>query len=141
MNDSAAAPRPVTSGRFPLVPGRRVPHNSEVPRRPALKQSAMPAATRPGPRVTPLRPRPGSARLRREAVRRALGLMRGLDFNRVVDSRGLVSATLAPAAACALGLLFVWIDPALAATALVRLANPFGARDWPHLTQLGGLEA
>jgi hypothetical protein len=82
-----------------------------------------------------------SASMRREAVRRALGLMHGLDFNRVVDARGLLSASLAVTGTCALALLFLWIDPALAKTALVRLANPFGTRDWPHLTQLDALEA
>ena len=82
-----------------------------------------------------------SASLRREAVRRTMRLLSGLDFNRVVDSRGLISASLSMAAVGAIALLLLWIDPVLAKTALVRFANPFGGRDWPHLTQLDSLES
>ena len=82
-----------------------------------------------------------SASLRREAVRRTMRLLTGLDFNRVVDSRGLLGATLSMAAVGAIALLLLWIDPVLAKTALVRFTNPFGGRDWPHLTQLDALES
>ena len=82
-----------------------------------------------------------SASMRREAVRRAMRLMSGLDFNRVVDTRGLFGASLSMVAACAIGLLLLWIDPVMAKTALARFANPFGGRDWPHLTHINTLEA
>ena len=62
-------------------------------------------------------------------------LLSGLDFNRVVDSRGLLSASVSMVFVSGLALL-LWINPVLAKTALVRFANPVGGRDWPHVTQL-----
>jgi hypothetical protein len=77
-----------------------------------------------------------SVPLQREAVKRTLGRATGLDFNRVVDSRGLRSAGLSVVVVCALGVaLLVW-RPTQAFTALSRLASPFGGREWPRLTQL-----
>jgi hypothetical protein len=77
-----------------------------------------------------------SASLRRVAIQRTLGRAQGLDFTRVVDSRGLraavTSATAAVAAVAVLTVLF----PSLAVIALVRFAAPFGACDWPHKTQI-----
>lgn len=77
-----------------------------------------------------------SAPMRREAVRRALGLAAGFDFNRIVDKRGLVGATVAAVVAANLIWPFFLVSPALAGTAVVRLINPFGTRDWPKQTRI-----
>ncbi len=58
------------------------------------------------------------------------------DFNRVVDTRGLRLASGAAVVAVALAVTLLVLFPATAATALVRLAVPFGVSDWPRLTQL-----
>jgi hypothetical protein len=77
-----------------------------------------------------------STSMRHMAVRRTLGKAEDLDFNRVVDAHGLRTAglcsLLSVGAALALAVLF----PHLAATALARLANPFGPADWPRQTRL-----
>ncbi len=77
-----------------------------------------------------------SPAMRLEAVKRALRKADGCDFNRVVDTRGLRTAGAAGLAACALAVTLVWFFPAMASTALVRLADPFGPHDWPRATQL-----
>jgi hypothetical protein len=78
----------------------------------------------------------GSPSLRHEAVQRALRLAEGCDFTKVINRRGLrltaLSALLMMSGAVA---LFVW-QPAVARTALMRLANPYGENDWPRATQL-----
>jgi hypothetical protein len=79
---------------------------------------------------------PDSASLRRAAIQRTLGRAQGLDFTRVVDRRGLRAAVLSAAGALAVAVVLVALDPALAATALVRFAAPFGPRDWPRQTQI-----
>src|SRR5262249_53417889 len=68
--------------------------------------------------------------------RRALGKAMGCDFNRIVDTRGLRVASASGVAACVLVTGLAWMYPALAATALARLADPFGAHDWPKATLL-----
>lgn len=77
-----------------------------------------------------------SAQMRQAAMHKALLQLEGTDFNRVVDSRGLWPAVglgaLSTVAALALFLIF----PALAFTALVRLADPFGDHEWPKKTQI-----
>jgi hypothetical protein len=77
-----------------------------------------------------------SPSLQREAVRRALRKVEGCDFNRVVDTRGLRTAGVSALASCAAALALAFLFPGLAATALVRLADPFGTRDWPRQTRL-----
>jgi hypothetical protein len=77
-----------------------------------------------------------SASLRRVAIQRTIGRAQGLDFTRVVDSRGLRSAVTSAAAAAAAVTALTLFFPTLAATALVRFAVPFGSRDWPHKTQI-----
>jgi hypothetical protein len=78
-----------------------------------------------------------SASLRREAIRRALGAAAGLDFGRVIDRDGLRAAALAAAvAAAALAAALVLMGPPQAATAALRLADPFGRHDWPRQTQI-----
>src|SRR6476620_3165967 len=74
--------------------------------------------------------------MRRETVARAVGRATGLDFLRVVDSRGLwkagVCALVAILPAVALTLLF----PMIALTAAARLALPFSDIDWPKKTRI-----
>ncbi len=77
-----------------------------------------------------------SVAVRREAVRRALSRSGAFDFNRVVDTRGLRLAGSAAGVALALAVTLLILFPTVAATALVRLAVPFGSSDWPRLTQL-----
>ncbi len=82
-----------------------------------------------------------SASLRQEALRRARDQINACDFNRIVDTRGLSLAGLSMALSGVAAVLLVLFFPALAATALVRLANPFGAQDWPAQTRLQSLAA
>jgi hypothetical protein len=77
-----------------------------------------------------------SASMRREAVRRALGRLGGLDFKRVVDTRGLLSAGLSSVFALVPAVLFTLLWPAVASTAVARLAMPFSAIEWPRKTQI-----
>jgi uncharacterized integral membrane protein len=77
-----------------------------------------------------------SASLEREAVKRALARASGCDFGKVVDRRGLVWAAGSGGVATALAGVLILLAPALALTALLRLANPFGEHDWPKKTQL-----
>lgn len=74
--------------------------------------------------------------LRREAVRRALAQVEDRDFQHVVDERGVRSAWLGLLAASCLLLAFLIWQPALAAAAFIRLADPFGGHEWPRQTQL-----
>ena len=62
--------------------------------------------------------------------------MQSYDFNRVIDSRGTLPAGLCLAGAGCVALALVLLSPRLAATALVRLADPFGNHHWPKRTQL-----
>jgi hypothetical protein len=78
----------------------------------------------------------GSPILRREAVRRALGLVGKVDFGTAVDTRGVRAAGLSFAGAAALALGLALLYPQLARTALLRLAYPFGSHDWPRQTRL-----
>jgi hypothetical protein len=77
-----------------------------------------------------------SESLRRVAIQRTIGRAQGIDFNRVVDSRGLRAALLSAGMALAAIVALISLQPALAATALARFANPFGPRQWPHQTQI-----
>jgi hypothetical protein len=77
-----------------------------------------------------------SAVLEREAVKRALARASGCDFGKVVNKRGLWWAGVSGGVSTALALGLVLLAPALATTALLRLANPFGDHDWPKKTQL-----
>src|SRR5262249_46036131 len=79
---------------------------------------------------------PVSPAMRLEAVRRALNKAEGCDFNRVVDTRGLRTASISGAAACAIAATLLVLFPVLARTALARLADPFGAHDYPRVTLL-----
>jgi hypothetical protein len=80
--------------------------------------------------------RTGSPSLRREAVERALGQAKGLDFNSVVDARGVRAAGVSLAVAAGLTLAFTLAVPQLAWTAFLRLAHPFGDYEWPRQTRL-----
>ncbi len=82
------------------------------------------------------RPEADDSGLRREAVRRTLGKAVGLDFNRVIDRKGLATVLFVAAAAVGVGVTLVALDPAQAGVAVARFADPFGDRDWPRQTQL-----
>ncbi len=77
-----------------------------------------------------------SAVLEREAVKRALGRAAGCDFGKVIDKRGLVWAGVSGGVFTALAAALIALSPTMAATALLRLANPFGGIEWPKKTQL-----
>src|SRR5579883_155735 len=77
-----------------------------------------------------------SAVLEREAVKRALGHVVGYDFGKVVNKRGLVWAGVSGSIFTALAVALILLSPALAGTAFLRLANPFGGIDWPKRTRL-----
>lgn len=77
-----------------------------------------------------------SAAMRGEAVRRTLARVEGLDFHRVVDSRGLRTAGLCAVCTVAVAAVFIGLFPRLSATAVVRIAHPFGGIDWPKKTAI-----
>ena len=77
-----------------------------------------------------------SPSMRREAVRRTLGKTDGIDFNRVVETHGLRTAGVCSFATLVAVMALVILWPGLAATALARLAHPFGPADWPKQTRL-----
>lgn len=76
-----------------------------------------------------------SAALRQAAVRQALSQAEKCDFNRVIDDRGLHWAGLSLAGVALPGLLLLLFLPGIARTALARLADPFGAEQWPPQTR------
>lgn len=80
--------------------------------------------------------RHGSASLRRAAMHRALTQAEACDFQLVVNSRGVASASLGMLGAMAIAVTLIVLQPAAAWTALVRLADPFGPTQWPPETRL-----
>jgi hypothetical protein len=77
-----------------------------------------------------------SSTMRREAIRRTLGRINGIDFNRVVDSAGTKTAVGGAAVSLFIAVLFAVLWPTLAFTACARLAIPFAEIDWPRKTQI-----
>jgi hypothetical protein len=77
-----------------------------------------------------------SASMRQEAVRRTLGKAGGIDFNRVVETKGLRTAGACSLLSTAAAAVLIVLAPSVAATALARLANPFGDVEWPRKTRL-----
>ncbi|MGH7227076.1 MAG: hypothetical protein ACRELF_27990, partial [Gemmataceae bacterium] len=77
-----------------------------------------------------------SAVLEREAIKSALVRAQGCDFAKVVNKRGVVWAGASGGVSALLALTLIVLAPALARTAFLRLANPFGGIDWPKKTQL-----
>ncbi len=75
-----------------------------------------------------------SAPMKHEAVRRTLGRVTGLDFNRIVDARGMRGAASAAGSFLAVGLVMALLWPGLAMTAFWRLATPFSSAQWPKKT-------
>ncbi|MFN4260219.1 MAG: hypothetical protein ACK4RK_13060, partial [Gemmataceae bacterium] len=67
---------------------------------------------------------------------RVLGQAEQYDFRRIVDRRGLRLAFLALLTACVLAVPLTILNPTAAATALGRLLDPFGPRQWPTQTTL-----
>lgn len=84
--------------------------------------------------------RPGpegeSESMRKEAMRRSLIRIDGLDFNRVIDSSGVRAAGLGASFATVAALLLATFFPTLSATGVARLASPFSSIEWPKKTQL-----
>jgi len=78
----------------------------------------------------------GSPGLRMAAVEQTLQHLNEINFNRVVDTRGLRSASLAAVSCGVLTAALILLHPLLAMTAFERLTVPFGNRDWPRQTQL-----
>jgi hypothetical protein len=78
----------------------------------------------------------GSPGLRMAAVEQTLQHLNEINFNRVVDTRGLRSASLAAVSCGVLTAVLILLHPLLAMTAFERLTVPFGNRDWPRQTQL-----
>jgi len=79
----------------------------------------------------------GSAALRREAVKRALRMAQGCDFNDVVDSRGIYWTGCGALASATMALTLVFFFPSLAQTALWRFIEPFGDHSWTQITLEG----
>ncbi len=77
-----------------------------------------------------------SASMRQEAVRRTLGKAGVIDFNRVVETKGLRTAGACSLLSTAAAAVLIVLAPSLAATALARLANPFGEVEWPRKTRI-----
>jgi hypothetical protein len=77
-----------------------------------------------------------SSSMRNEAIRRTLAKIDGLDFNRVIDSHGLRTAGLSAFVAVAVATTLAVLWPALATTAVARLASPFASIEWPKKTRL-----
>ena len=71
--------------------------------------------------------------LRREAVQRALRLAQGVDFEKIIDRRGLRVVALAALAAIAIVAFCFFSVPDLARTAFLRLTDPFGQHSWTRL--------
>src|SRR5262245_35085731 len=82
-----------------------------------------------------------SQTLRQAAIGQALRQTHGCDFNRIVNGRGVRLACLSVIGVCLAaaglpGASPVRGRPGGAATALWRLAHPFGSREWPPQTRL-----
>ena len=79
-----------------------------------------------------------SASMRREAVRRTLGKAEGLDFNRVVSTRGLRTAGAAAPSAQLVGTvaLFVLSRPCWPPPRSLAWRTPSARLDWPKKTRL-----
>ena len=74
--------------------------------------------------------------MRREAIRRTMGKIAGLDFGKVIDGRGTRPAVVAALVALGLAIPAAVFWPTLAGTAVARLANPFASIEWPKKTRL-----
>lgn len=77
-----------------------------------------------------------SASLRGEAIRRTLARLDAIDFNAVVDNRGLRAAVPLAGLMLLTGLVLTSLFPLLTATAATRLLLPFAAVEWPKKTRL-----
>ena len=71
-----------------------------------------------------------SPTLKREAVQRAMRLMQGCDFNKAINARGLRLSLGSAAVAVLIALPLLFLFPAQALTALVRVIDPFGDNPW-----------
>lgn len=78
----------------------------------------------------------GSPELRQETRRRATRAAEDCDFQDLIDSRGPRRALFGFVAAALAALTMLALYPEAALTAVVRLADPFGAHPWPLQTRL-----
>lgn len=78
----------------------------------------------------------GSAAMRRAAVSQATAKCDEIDFGRVLNLRPAFRAAAACAAVCIVAAGLALLDPAVARTALARLALPLGNTAWPQSTHL-----
>jgi hypothetical protein len=76
----------------------------------------------------------GSGALRHEAVKRALRMAQGCNFNDVVDGRGTYWTGCGALASATLALTLFFFFPSLAQTALWRFLEPFGDHSWTQVT-------
>jgi hypothetical protein len=77
-----------------------------------------------------------SPTLQAAAVRRAIWQSRSIDFHDAVDSRGLKRSLAAGLVAAVGAAVLAGAAPQPAATALARLADPFGVHPWPTRTRV-----
>jgi hypothetical protein len=77
-----------------------------------------------------------SPELRHQVVQNTLRRVAGVEFTRVIATRGLPLGAISIFAAALLMSAAFFHFPAEAWTALERLVNPFGDRDWPRQTQI-----
>jgi hypothetical protein len=81
-----------------------------------------------------------SPSLQKEAVQRALRLAQGCDFFKVVNARGLRWSAALLMLMLVLVVPLVLLRPAIAKTALARIADPFGDHPWHSIAALTRLE-
>lgn len=77
-----------------------------------------------------------SPTMRRETVKRAVGRATGIDFLRVVDSRGLRVAGVCAMFSALPVLVLLLLDPITTGTAFARLLLPFSDVEWPKKTKI-----
>jgi hypothetical protein len=81
-----------------------------------------------------------SPSLQKEAVQRALRLAQGCDFFKVVNARGLRWSAALLMVMLVIVVPLVLLRPAIAKTALARIADPFGDHPWHSTAALTRLE-
>lgn len=81
-----------------------------------------------------------SPSLQKEAVQRALRLAQGCDFFKAVNPRGLQWSAAALMLVLVIAVPLVVLRPALARTALARIADPYGDHPWQSTAALTQIE-
>ncbi len=78
-------------------------------------------------------PSGGDKKMRERAIEKATLQAASFDFHAILDYRFLGLSALAVVAALAAGAHFLYYEPDLTRTALVRLADPFGNHPWTRI--------